>query len=312
MIHSIHVFRPPLRRHCCSWLSADSRQEWRYYGGDAGGTRYSPLDQIDKKNVGKLRVAWVYDTGDFSDGKGASVTRSSFEGTPLVVDDTMYVTTPFNRLIALEAETGKKKWEFDPQIDRSMRANLFVNRGVFLRRARRSLQSDLRRHARPAVVYQCAHRKAEFEVWDIRLCGREEESPRSLSECAIPNYFGPGRVRRCSDHRESGFGRRAPWSQRRRFCVRCYDGGTRWRFHTVPREGEAGVETWEGTSWKDRGGANMWSAASVDPWPSRYRPRRRVARASDHASRRCRSPTRSSACPASRRPGSRSCRWPRR
>src|SRR6185369_12872344 len=64
------------------------------------------------------------------DGTGDSVTRSSFEATPRVVGDTLYVTTAFNRLIALNAETGVKLWDFDPHIDRSMRANLFINRGA--------------------------------------------------------------------------------------------------------------------------------------------------------------------------------------
>ncbi len=103
-------------------------QEWRFHGGDAGGTRYSPLEQINRKNVTQLKVAWVHDTGDFSDGTEYP-TRSAFEATPLVVDGVLYVTTPFCRLIALNAESGEKLWDFDPQIDKTMRLNLFVNRG---------------------------------------------------------------------------------------------------------------------------------------------------------------------------------------
>ncbi len=74
--------------------------EWRHYEGDAGGTRYSPLDQINKKNVTQLRVAWSFDTGDVSDGTQYP-TRSAFEASPLVVDGVMYVTTPFCRLIPM-------------------------------------------------------------------------------------------------------------------------------------------------------------------------------------------------------------------
>src|ERR1035437_1427492 len=111
-------------------LSTDlSGQEWTHYGGDAGGSRHSRLDQINKTNVKQLKVAWVFDTGDFSDGTGPSPTRSSFEASPLVIGNVMYVTTPFDRLFALGAETGAKLWEFDPHIDKTMRANLFINRG---------------------------------------------------------------------------------------------------------------------------------------------------------------------------------------
>ncbi len=103
-------------------------QEWRHYGGDAGGMKYSPLKQITPANVSKLKVAWEFHTGDVSDGKTLPV-RSSFEATPLVVDGVLYLTTPFNRLIALDPETGKQLWAFDPKIDRERPYNLYINRG---------------------------------------------------------------------------------------------------------------------------------------------------------------------------------------
>jgi quinoprotein glucose dehydrogenase len=106
-----------------------SAQEWRYWGGDSGGTRYSKLKQIDRSNVTKLRVAWTYNTGDVSDGK-TLLLRSAFEATPLVIDNVMYVTTPFQRLIALDPETGKELWAFDPKIDKDKPNNLYISRGV--------------------------------------------------------------------------------------------------------------------------------------------------------------------------------------
>jgi len=104
-------------------------QEWPYYGGDAGGMRYSPLAQINRSNVQRLQVAWTYHTGDLSDGSIYPV-RSAFECTPLVVDGVMYLTTPFNRVIALDSETGKERWAFDPKLDKNKPNNLFINRGV--------------------------------------------------------------------------------------------------------------------------------------------------------------------------------------
>jgi quinoprotein glucose dehydrogenase len=104
--------------------------EWPYYGGDQGGSRYSQLTQINKANVATLKVAWEYHTGDVSDGsKGQR--RSAFETTPIVVDGTMYLTTPFNRVIALEPETGVEKWSFDPKIDLGgPYSEGLINRGV--------------------------------------------------------------------------------------------------------------------------------------------------------------------------------------
>jgi quinoprotein glucose dehydrogenase len=110
----------------------DRVADWPYYGGDAGGGRYSPLAQIDRTNVARLEVAWVYHTGDVSDGSGGR-RKSAFETTPIVANGTMYFTTPFNRVIALDPETGKEKWAFDPKIDlRTPYSEGLINRGVAL------------------------------------------------------------------------------------------------------------------------------------------------------------------------------------
>jgi len=98
-------------------------EEWPTYGNDAGSSRYSPLTEITKSNLRYLQVAWVYHTGDVSyanstwNGKKVWA-KSTFEATPLFVDGTLYVVSPFNRVIALDPETGREKWVFDPQLDR--------------------------------------------------------------------------------------------------------------------------------------------------------------------------------------------------
>jgi glucose dehydrogenase len=78
--------------------------------------RYSPLAQINRKNVAKLKVAWIFHTGDISEG-GNVRKRSGFEATPILVDGALHFTTPFNRVIALDPETGKQRWAYDPKID---------------------------------------------------------------------------------------------------------------------------------------------------------------------------------------------------
>lgn len=104
-------------------------QEWRSYGGDPGGSRYSKLKEINKSNVSTLKLAWTYHAGDYSDGSEYSA-KSAFETTPLVINGVMYLTTPFSRVIALEAETGKELWAFDPKIDKDQTYPLFVSRGA--------------------------------------------------------------------------------------------------------------------------------------------------------------------------------------
>ena len=104
--------------------------EWPYYGHDAGGMRFSPLAQINRENVAQLKVAWMFHTGDISDGSGGG-NRSGFETTPLLVDATLYLTTPFNRVIALDPETGTQRWAYDPRIERNWNyGDGLINRGV--------------------------------------------------------------------------------------------------------------------------------------------------------------------------------------
>jgi quinoprotein glucose dehydrogenase len=87
--------------------------EWREYGGDKGGLHWSPLTQITRENVRDLEPAWTYRHGDRSDGSDGT-TRTSFNATPLVVGDAMFFCTGYNRVIALDAETGRERWTFDP------------------------------------------------------------------------------------------------------------------------------------------------------------------------------------------------------
>src|SRR5262245_6162700 len=106
--------------------------DWPYYGGDEGGSRYSRLTEIDKSNVAKLKIAWEYHTGDVSDGSG-NRRKSAFEATPIVANGMMYLSTPFNRVVALDPETGQEKWSFDPKIDlQAPYSEGLVNRGVTL------------------------------------------------------------------------------------------------------------------------------------------------------------------------------------
>src|SRR5215470_14250467 len=101
-----------------SYVAAgDAKQEsdWPAYGRDAGGSRYSPLAQINRGNVGQLKIAWTYRTGAM-DVKAASAKRAAFEATPILVDGSLYLTTPFNRVIALDPATGAERWTYDPQV----------------------------------------------------------------------------------------------------------------------------------------------------------------------------------------------------
>src|SRR6267142_4581140 len=108
---------------CSCWQSAAQTlpAEWRFYGGDQGGTRYSSLTQIDRSNVAGLQRAWTYHTGELDLGLRTASFQASFSSTPLVVAGVMYLSTPSSRVIALDAETGNEIWKFDPQAGKKER-----------------------------------------------------------------------------------------------------------------------------------------------------------------------------------------------
>ena len=108
---------------------SSSDSGWPAYGGDHGGARYSPLAQINRANVTQLRVAWTYRTGALQPETPLN-RKAAFEATPILVDGTLFLSTPFNRVIALDPRTGVRRWEHDPAVDRSRNYSEVTSRGV--------------------------------------------------------------------------------------------------------------------------------------------------------------------------------------
>jgi quinoprotein glucose dehydrogenase len=110
-------------------LLLDGDVDWSSYGRDAGGTRYSPLAQVTRQNVTQLKPAWEYHTGALTP-KSDLNDKAAFEATPILVDGTLYLSTPFNQVIALDPVTGKQRWKFDPDVDRTLDYSEVASRGV--------------------------------------------------------------------------------------------------------------------------------------------------------------------------------------
>ena len=110
---------------------ASAEPGWSHYGGDAGGQRYVDLAEITGANVGRLEVAWTWHSGELADGPGEPRSERAFEATPILVEGSLYLCTPYNRVAALDPETGRERWVYDPEIDRAGRyANQLTCRGV--------------------------------------------------------------------------------------------------------------------------------------------------------------------------------------
>jgi membrane-bound PQQ-dependent dehydrogenase (glucose/quinate/shikimate family) len=238
-------------------------QEWRAWGGDEGGTRYSTLKQINRSNVAKLKVAWTYHTGDRSDGT-ENAFRTAFEATPLIIDGVMYVTTPFNKLIALEAATGREIWKFDPRLSMDRPFNMYINRGCSYwtdGEKKRILfgTQDGRLFSIDAATGRPDPAFGKDGFTDLRPGVADKFPARGYSVTSAPAIFKNLVITGAAvpDGEPQG-----PSGD-----VRAFDIGTGklvWTFHVVPQPGEFGHEGWEGDSWKDRGGTNAWSALSVD------------------------------------------------
>ena len=258
------------RRHSCRRLIflfllalACTAQQWPVTSGDPGGSRYSSLKSINRTNVTHLKVAWTYHTGDVSDGKTLT-SRSAFEATPLVVDGVMYITTPFSRLIALDPETGKELWAFDPKLDRERAYNLFINRGASYwtdGKKKRVFVGTLdgRLFSIDAVTGKQDDSFGNAGWLDLRKGSADKFPGRGYGMTSPPAIYKNLVI--CGNLTADGEPQ-GPFGD-----VRAFDAQTGkqiWVFHTVAQKGEYGNDTWEGDSWKDRAAVNPWSLLSID------------------------------------------------
>jgi quinoprotein glucose dehydrogenase len=118
-----------------AWLVSTTRAQtkpdtgWPTYSNDPGGTRYSPASQIDRNNVTQLKVAWTFHTGALPHDPELDK-KAAFEATPILVDGKLFLSTPYDHVFALDAETGAKLWEFDPKLELPYGSSEVTSRGV--------------------------------------------------------------------------------------------------------------------------------------------------------------------------------------
>jgi quinoprotein glucose dehydrogenase len=246
---------------CTTACATADDTEWRYYAKDAAATRHAALDQIHTGNVAQLERAWTYRTGDIAEGRAHYA-----ECTPLVIDGILYVITPFSRLIAIDSVTGAELWRFSP--DPPLGEKETQGGGLASRGLAYSEIGDKRRiflPVRDGRIYaiDVDTRRPDSDFGDngyINLrtgLPREGQflflsSPPALYKHVLLQPYG------ISD----GSKYRQPYVPLRAYDART--GEALWTFHTIPRPGQVGHETWAGDSWKNRGGCNPWAPISVD------------------------------------------------
>jgi quinoprotein glucose dehydrogenase len=235
---------------------AESQDQWPAIGQNAAEQRYSTLTQINRKDVSQLHVAWTYDTG---------LKGGAFEATPLVVKGVMYVTTPKDELIALNATTGKELWKYD-----TGEAAVRTSRGVsywpgdqknpprIIMGTSGGLMIELDAESGAPVDSFGDHGRINIvepspDASSFRSGFSETSPPAIYKNIAI---MAPG-TQEGPSHGVTGNG------DPRAFDI--LTGKELWRFHSMPREGEFGSDTWGAPDgWKDRSGPSAWVPISVD------------------------------------------------
>jgi quinoprotein glucose dehydrogenase len=228
---------------------------WSVYRGDKGSTGYSALSQVNKNNLDRLEVAWVYHTRDAREGNS-----STMECNPIIVNETMYVTSPKLKLIALDAATGNEKWTFDPFIGHEATGvnrgvtywtdgvndkRIFFSAGPYLY----ALNAD---SGKPLTVFGTNGK--------IDLRNGLGRDPEKLAVWATSPGIIYGDLLIQGTALEEGYDA-APGFVR---AFNVHNGKTEWTFHTIPQPGEFGYDTWPEESYKEAGGTNSWTGMSVD------------------------------------------------
>ena len=243
--------------------------EWPAWGGDNAHTRYSTLSDITPANAGRLEQAWVWAPGEVPQQEHGS-RPGSFQPTPLMIDNVLYVSTPYHRAVALDAETGKELWAFDPEAWKGTEDAIGLkHRGVAFWRDRGELRIVLNTDTRLFLLDAKTGKPVE-SFW--REGGRESHrgaaAPRE--EAALQSNIAAGRLQRPRSSSAAAFpiGFNTSSSRRARFRPSSAKTGKRaWIFNTIPQSARLRAPR--------RGQNESWNY---------YRPRERVG--SDGASTR--------------------------
>jgi quinoprotein glucose dehydrogenase len=221
--------------------------DWPVFGHDPGAMRYSPLKQINTKNVSRLERAWTFHSG-----------KPGSEATPVVVDGVMYLTQP-NGIFALEPETGKIIWHFETENAAALRGLTYwpgnrVTHPRVLSGVRDKLVAIDVTTGKPAPGFG----KEGFVDLKEGLLGEMPKARVSLDSppAVYKDVIITGITNGEGDPSKGAYGDIRGWD--------AHTGKLLWTFHTVPRPGEPGNETWPKDGWRNRGGTNTWGYLTVD------------------------------------------------
>ena len=260
--------------------------EWRTYAGDLGGTKYSPLDQIDGTNFSTLEIAWRWTSADGALDLDAlrelhpEIGIRNFKTTPLMIDGVVYVSTPLALSAALDAGTGEVRWQYDPE---AYRAAPYPHASVlsYNRRGLAYWAEDDGRDARIfygtndgyllAVDARTGQPVRSFgDNGRVDLAEGIPRAPRSTTDQLGHSWLGVASAPIVAHDvvvtptviSDIAITKEAPpgWIK----GIDARTGDTKWTFRTVPQADDFGAESWQNESWRYSGNTNAWATFAVD------------------------------------------------
>jgi quinoprotein glucose dehydrogenase len=249
---------------------------WTHYGNDAGGSRFSLATQIGPENVERLAPVWAFQTGETGEGY-TSAYKHTFQATPILVGSTLYFSTAFNRVFAIDAETGAERWRFDAEIDPEPHYTEVSNRGVVhwidpnavggetCRERIFAGTLDARLIALDALTGQPCADFGNGGQADLKVALREADRGLAYPVTSPPVVIGDTVVLGSGmiDNWKAHLGLGTVWAYDAR------SGALRWKWHAIPREPAAPWAADNAADWLPEqaartGTANVWSPLSVD------------------------------------------------
>lgn len=255
----------------CAPPASAQRVDWATPSGDAGAMRWSPVAEVNRANVARLAVAWTWKTGErnIPAGPGQKPARPGlFQTSPVVIGDTMYLSTPYAQVAALDARTGKELWKYDPEVWRAGQPSNgtgFVHRGVATWTDGRSRRVFI--NARWKLVALDAGTGRPIPSFgnagevDLTRELRRPVNKLHYTNTSPPVVYGDVVIV------GNGVGDRLRYRNDVPGDVQAFDvrtGRRVWSFKTIPDSGEYGWKTWEDGSYSYMGHTNVWAPMSLD------------------------------------------------
>ncbi len=242
--------------------------DWPHFAGDHGSTKYSPLDQIDASNFGKLQVAWRWETADKALEGKTPMRPYYLRGTPIVIKGTAYLSTGLSQIAAIDVASGETLWVHDPESYKrgALTHGMAHHRGVEYWTDGKEERIFISTGGRQLVSVDAKTGEADPHFNDgqwvdlLKDLGREVNA-RNIGDNKPPIVVGDtvivgSIIMDFPTMKENPPGH-----------VRGYDartGALKWRFNTIPQKGEFGYDTWEDGSAEYTGNTNVWSLMTSD------------------------------------------------